>query len=395
MARMLSSEPLFARSGADSPSLLAAPPRFLERLAGEGGVIFNGDRPWDIRVHDPDVYRRILRQGSLGFGEAYMDGLWDSERLDETMTRLIGICAGERLSGIAALRATLARLEDLVLNRQSRRRAFEVGERHYDIGNDVYRAMLDTSMSYSCGYWRDAQTLEEAQRAKLDLICRKLELRPGERLLDIGCGWGGLAEHAARHFGVEVQGITISREQLAPARERCRGLPVEIQLMDYRELDGCFDKIVSVGMFEHVGLKNYRTFFQTAVGVLADEGLILLHTIGSRVSMRGTDPWVHRYIFPNGALPSVRQLGDSIEPWLVLEDWHCFGPDYDRTLQAWWQRFDAAWPDLQGGQYDQRFYRMWKYYLHLFMGYFRSRRGQLWQLVLSKPSRRALYRALR
>jgi len=372
-----------------------APPGFLERLAAEAGVAFNGDRPWDIQVHEPAVYGRILRQGSLGFGEAYMDGLWDSERLDETMTRLIRVAAGERLPGLAAVRAALARVEELVLNRQSRRRAFQVGERHYDIGNEIYRAMLDPTMSYSCGYWRDARSLEEAQLAKLDLICRKLELAPGERLLDIGCGWGGLAEHAARRYGVEVEGITISREQLVLAEERCRGLPVRIRLMDYRDLKGRYDKIVSVGMFEHVGHKNYSTFFRTAARVLADQGLMLLHTIGSSESARGTDPWIQKYIFPNGSLPSVRQLGASIEPWLVLDDWHCFGRDYDRTLQAWWQRFDAAWPDLKGGRYDQRFYRMWKYYLHIYMGYFRCRRGQLWQLVLSKPSRRAVYRAPR
>jgi cyclopropane-fatty-acyl-phospholipid synthase len=392
--RSLNADPNSAQS-TGGPSRPVVVPPVLTRLAGEAGIEFNGGRHWDIQVHDPELYRRILCQGSLGFGEAYMDGLWDAERLDETLTRLIGVCAGERLPGMAALRTALAAVEDLLLNRQSLRRAFEVGECHYDIGNAIYRAMLDPTMSYSCGYWRDAETLEQAQLAKLDLICRKLELKPGERLLDIGCGWGGLAEHAARHFGVEVHGITISREQLELARERCRGLPVEIELMDYRALEGRFDKIVSVGMFEHVGLKNYRIFFRTAAGVLADQGLLLLHTIGSRLSFRGTDPWVHRYIFPNGAVPSVAQLGASMEPWLVLEDWHCFGPDYDRTLQAWWQRFDAAWPDLRGGRYDQRFYRMWKYYLHLFMGYFRSRRGQLWQLVLSKPERRAPYRALR
>lgn len=395
MSHSISSNQEVAGSGKGEPKVSLAPPRFLEQLAAEGDVMFNGDRPWDIRVHDAAVYRRILRQGSLGFGEAYMDGLWDSDCLDDTMTRLIRHDAGERIRGIAALRAALAWAEDLLVNRQSRSRAFQVGERHYDIGNDIYQAMLDPTMSYSCGYWKDAQTLEEAQQAKLDLICRKLELAPGERLLDIGCGWGGLAEHAARRYGVEVHGITVSREQLRLANERCRGLPVELRLMDYRELKGRYDKVVSVGMFEHVGPKNYPIFFRTAADVLADDGLMLLHTIGSSLSGRGTDPWVHKYIFPNGALPSVRQLGASIEPWLVLEDWHCFGRDYDRTLQAWWQRFDAAWQSLKGDRYDERFYRMWKFYLHLFMGYFRSRRGQLWQLVLSKPTRTAVYRAPR
>jgi len=395
MARSIGANQHLPGSDARDPKALTAPPRFLARLAAEAGISFNGDRPWDIQVHDPALYRRVLRQGSLGFGEAYMDGLWDSERLDETMTRLIRVSAGQRLSGVAALRAALAQAEDLLLNRQSRSRAFQVGERHYDIGNDIYRAMLDPTMSYSCGYWRDARTLEEAQLAKLDLICRKLELAPGERLLDIGCGWGGLAEHAARHYGVEVEGVTISREQFGLAQERCRGLPVEIRLMDYREIRGRYDKIVSVGMFEHVGHKNYRTFFRTAADALADQGLMLLHTIGSSESARGTEPWVQKYIFPNGALPSVTQLGAAIEPWLLLDDWHCFGQDYDLTLQAWWKRFDAAWPDLKGDRYDQRFYRMWKYYLHIYMGYFRCRRGLLWQLVLSKPSRGAIYRAPR
>ena len=395
MTSSLSPNSGFVRSTPGKPGAKAAPPRVLERLAASAGITFNGDRPWDIRVHDSELYRRILRQGSLGFGEAYMDGLWDSQRLDETMTRVIRVSAGERLPGLAAVQNVLAYLDDLMRNRQTRRRAFEVGERHYDIGNDIYRAMLDPTMSYSCGYWQDAQTLGQAQRAKLDLICRKLELAPGERLLDIGCGWGGLAEHAARHYGVEVFGITISREQLDLARERCRGLPVEVRLMDYRELSGQFDKIVSVGMFEHVGFKNYRAYFRAAADVLADQGLMLLHTIGARATFRGTDPWVHKYIFPNGAIPSVGQVGAAIEPWLVLEDWHSFGPDYDRTLQAWWDNFDAAWPTLRGDRYDQRFYRMWKYYLHLFMGYFRSRRGQLWQLVLSRPARSAVYRSLR
>lgn len=348
-----------------------------------------------MQVHDASVYRRILRHGSLGLGEAYMDGLWDAERLDETFTRLTRVGAGERVPGLAAVHAALAAVEDRLLNRQSRRRAFHVGERHYDIGNDLYQVMLDPSMSYSCGYWRDATSLQEAQRAKLDLICRKLELRPGERLLDIGSGWGGLAEYAARNYGVEVMGITISREQLELARVRCQGLPVEFRLMDYRNLDGRFDKIASVGMFEHVGPKNYNAYFQAAARVLKDEGLMLLHTIGSRLTFRGTDPWVQKYIFPNGAVPSARQISAALEPVLVLEDWHAFGPDYDRTLQAWWANFNAAWPALDRDRYDERFYRMWKYYLHLFMGYFRSRRGQLWQLVLSKPGRVDVYRSVR
>jgi cyclopropane-fatty-acyl-phospholipid synthase len=371
------------------------PPAALQRLASLADVAFNGAHPWDIRVHDPALYGRVLRGGSLGFGEAYMDGLWDSDQLDETLARLIRADVEHRMRGIAGLRMAGSWIRDWVQNRQSPRRAFRVGEHHYDIGNEVFRAMLDPTMSYSCGYWKDADSLEAAQRAKLDMVCRKLELVPGERLLDIGCGWGGLAEHAARRYGVDVLGITVSREQQDLALERCRGLPVTIRLQDYRDIDGSFDKIASVGMFEHVGPKNYRTFFRTVARVLADDGLMLLHTIGARISHAGNDPWIDKYIFPNGVVPSARQITTAFEPWFVLEDWHNFGPDYERTLMAWWDNFSAAWPSLDRRRYDQRFYRMWKYYLHASAGYFRARDGQLWQIVLSKPTRSKLYRSMR
>jgi cyclopropane-fatty-acyl-phospholipid synthase len=249
-------------------------------------------------------------------------------------------------------------------------------------------------MNYSCAYWAAADNLEDAQRHKLDMICRKLELKPGERLLDIGCGWGGLAQHAASHYGVEVFGVTVSREQQALARERCAGLPVEIALMDYRDINDHFDKAVSVGMFEHVGDKNYPGYFDTVADALRDEGLFLLHTIGSSVTRRYTDPWIDKYIFPNGRLPSARRLAEALEGRFLIEDWHNFGQDYDRTLMAWRENFDAAWPRL-AQHYDARFYRMWIYYLASTAGFFRARQGQLWQLVLCKHQRRRIYRSVR
>ena len=370
-------------------------PRLLERLAARAGIEFNGARPWDIQVRDRSFYRRVMRKGSRGFGEAYVDGLWDSERLDETMTRIVRAGADLQFEGLAALTHRVNDWRHRLWNRQDRRRAVEVAERHYDIGNDLYQAMLDPTMTYSCAYWDKAGTLEEAQRDKLDLICRKLDLRAGERLLDIGCGWGGLAEHAARNYGVKVVGITISKEQHPLAAARCAGLPVDIRLMDYRDLDDSFDKVVSVGMFEHVGVKNYAEFFRTVARVLNDQGLMLLHTIGSWKTTRSNDPWVDRYIFPNSYIPSAREICATFEPVLLLEDWHNFGTDYDRTLMAWWNNFERAWPDLDHTRYDARFYRMWKYYLHLFAGYFRARDGQLWQIVLAKASRRKRYRAVR
>jgi cyclopropane-fatty-acyl-phospholipid synthase len=381
------------RIGHDGPALL-------KELAASADVTLNGHRPWDIRVHDAAFYDRVLREGSLGLGESYMDQQWDAPALDETFTRLLGSGIEDRLYGAAGLglrlRVAAAVARARVLNLQSRQRAFQVGEQHYDVGNDLYQAMLDPTMSYSCGYWAEANDLASAQRAKLDLICRKLELQPGERVLDIGCGWGGLAEHAARHYGVQVVGLTISREQAGLARERCAGLPVEIRLQDYREMSGRFDKIVSVGMFEHVGRKNDTAFFDTAARLLNDDGLFLLHTIGTSAANPVNDPWIDRYIFPNGELPNAERLAQALRPRFVLEDWHAFGPDYDRTLMAWWANVERAWPELAAAGYDERFRRMWKYYLHCSAAFFRSRTGHLWQLVLSQPGgRRSSYRAPR
>lgn len=369
-------------------------PDILRELAMQADIIFDGDRPWDIQVNDPAVYRRILSKGSIGFGEAYMDGLWDADELDALFTRILRSDLDEKLVGWARIRLLGEVARQTLFNMQSTRRAFLVGEQHYDIGNDVFTAMLDSSMSYSCGYWLYADGLDQAQHDKLDMICRKLELKPGEHLLEIGCGWGSLAQHAAKYFGARVTGITVSREQQQLAEERCAGLPVEIKLMDYRELTGQFDKLVSVGMFEHVGPKNYAGYFDTAMRLLKDDGLFLLHTIGIHATSRTVDLWIDRYIFPNGKLPSAREIASAIEHRFLIEDWHNFGQDYDRTLMAWWHNFDNAWPRLSS-KYGKRFYRMWKYYLLSCAGFFRSRQGQLWQLVLSKRERNVMYRSYR
>jgi len=372
----------------------ASPPEVLRALGELAGVAINGEAPWDMQVHSDEVYRRILGRGSLGLGESYMDGLWDSPQLDELFCRLLRSDVEEKIQGWARVRLLLEVVRQRLFNLQSTRRAFEVGERHYDIGNDVFEAMLDSSMSYSCGYWQQADTLKQAQWNKLDMICRKLELKPGDELLEIGCGWGGLARHAAMHYGVKVLGITVSKEQQELARSRCAGLPVSIELMDYRDLQGQYDKIVSVGMFEHVGPKNYPTYFDAAFRLLKDDGLFLLHTIGIYKTSSTVDAWIDKYIFPNGKLPSAAEIADVLNERFLIEDWHNFGQDYDRTLMAWWARFDAAWPAL-APRYGERFYRMWKYYLLSCAGFFRSRQGQLWQLVLSKRQRSEVYRSLR
>ena len=270
-----------------------------------------------------------------------------------------------------------------MFNLQSKKRAWIVGKEHYDLGNDLFSRMLDPFMQYSCAYWKEASTLEEAQQAKLRLISEKLQLEPGMRVLDIGCGWGGLAYFMAKHYGVSVVGVTISAEQQKLARERCQGLDVDIRLQDYRDLNEQFDRIVSVGMFEHVGPKNYDTYFDVVDRNLKPDGIFLLHTIGSKRTDNNVDPWINKYIFPNGCLPSVRQIAVASEPHFVMEDWHNFGADYDTTLMAWHSRFLASWPEI-ADNYSERFKRMFSYYLNACAGAFRARDIQLWQVMFSR-----------
>ncbi|MFI2811519.1 MULTISPECIES: cyclopropane fatty acyl phospholipid synthase [Microbulbifer] len=350
-----------------------------EALAG-AGVRINGDRPWDLQLHREEALDEILARGSLGLGETYMLGDWDVQALDQFFCRIL---RADLTRLVRPWRNALRLLRSYVVNLQSRHRAFEVGERHYDLGNDFYQAMLDPRMVYSCGYWRaGAENLEQAQEAKLDLICRKLGLEPGMRLLDIGCGWGSLVSYAAQHYGVECVGVTVSREQQAWIHQQYPDLPISVHLQDYRSLDLKFDRIASVGMFEHVGHRNHRTFMKVAKRCLKPDGLLLLHTIGKNQRHSATDPWIERYIFPNGELPSAGQIGDAADRLLVTEDLHNFGSDYDHTLMAWHTNFEQHW-DQFADRYGQRFYRMWRYYLLSCAGAFRARHIQLWQWMFS------------
>ncbi|MGO1462219.1 MAG: cyclopropane fatty acyl phospholipid synthase [Marinobacter sp.] len=367
--------------------------RVISDVLTKADVVINGPRPWDIQIHHPDTVSRVARQRSLGLGESYMDGWWDCEALDEFCFRILKAGA----EGIAKnqLTLTLQWLTFLFHNRQSAQRAPQVARQHYDLGNQLFELMLGRTMAYSCGYWHEAQTLDQAQDAKLDLVCRKLGLEPGMTLLDIGCGWGSLLEHAAKHYGVSGTGVTLSEEQVEGARVRCQGLPVKILLEDYRELSGRYDCVASIGMFEHVGRRNYTTFMETTAHLLRDDGLMLLHCIGENKSTAEHDPWIEKYIFPNGELPSIKQIAEAAEDRFVVEDMHNFGPDYARTLTAWDANFRRHWGTLKT-PYDERFYRMWRYYLNLCAGAFRARNTQLWQWVFSKPSQRnTSYRAPR
>ncbi|MBC5993709.1 cyclopropane fatty acyl phospholipid synthase [Pontibacter cellulosilyticus] len=355
-------------------------------------VKINGPDPWDLQVHDKRFYKRILTDGTLGLGESYMDGWWDCQSIDQFVFKVLraDLYKKANLGWRSVLQVLLAKL----LNMQAKGKAARNAQRHYDIGNKLYELMLDRRMTYSCGYWKGADNLDQAQENKLDLICRKLYLRPGQRVLDIGCGWGSFAGLAAEKYGAEVVGITVSKEQAALARERYKGLPVEIRLQDYRDINEQFDHVVSVGMFEHVGYRNHRKFMQVAARCLKDDGLFLLHTIGHNYSRTSADPFTDTYIFPNCLIPSVKQLGAAMEHIFKVEDWHNFGPYYDNTLMAWFDNFNRNWDQLQG-EYGERFYRMWKYYLLSSAGSFRARNNQLWQLVLSKEGIAGGYTAVR
>lgn len=345
------------------------------------GIEINGTHPWDLQIHNPEFYSRVLRDSSLGLGESYMDGWWDCEAIDQLIYRILSANLDQKVKG--DWRLALQALNARFFNMQTRTRALKVGEEVYDLGNDLYCAFLDRRLNYTCGYWKNARTLDEAQEAKLDLVCQKIGLEPGMTVLEFGCGWGSFAKYAAEKYGAHVTGVTISREQLAFAQDVCRGLPVDLRFQDYREVQGKFDAIISIGMLEHVGYKNYRTYMQVVDRCLKPGGVALIHAIGGNLSTTMGETWSNKYIFPNGMLPSIAQLGAAFEPNFVMEDWHNFGPHYDPTLMAWNAKFEEAWPALKQ-KYGERFYRMWRYYLLNSAGSFRARFQQLWQIVLTR-----------
>jgi len=363
-------------------------------LFGEADVLINGARPWDIVVHDERFFRRVLADGSLGLGESYMDQWWDCEAIDEMIARLLGAGLEEKIKPRKFLYLFL--LAHL-MNPQRKSKAFDVGERHYDLGNDLFEQMLDKRMTYTCAYWSGHPTpqgLDQAQQAKLELVCRKLGLKPGQHVLDIGCGWGSFMIYAAQKYGVAATGVTVSKEQVEFGRKRAGNLPVTFELKDYRETTGSYDHVVSLGMFEHVGPRNHRTFMEVTNRVLKDEGLFVLQIAARSNSKTLPDPWSGKYIFPNTLIPCLGEIASSTNGLFVMEDLHNFGADYDKTLQSWHRNFEAAWPSLKN-KYSDRFYRMWRYYLLAAAGISRSRTGQLWQIVFSKKGVPGGYHSVR
>jgi len=363
----------------------------ITKIFHDAGITVQGKNKWDIRIRDERFYNRILLKWSLGFGESFMDGWWDTEALDQLIYRLHMSKIDNKNNDLPG---KIEMCKAKILNQQTKIRAQKVAHVHYDLGNDMYSKMLGPTMQYTCAFWNQAKTLDAAQENKLDLICKKLHLQKGEKVLELGCGWGGFAKFAAENYGVEVDAYNISKEQVEYARKRNEGLPVTIHLADYRDAQGTYDKVAAIGLCEHVGYKNYVSLMEVAHRSLKTHGLFLLHSIANNFSTTHCDPWFNKYIFPNGMLPSVKQLGETMEGLFILEDWHNFGPDYDRTLMAWYHNFDLHWP-LYQKKYGTRFYRMWKYYLLSLAGAFRARRIQLWQVVMSKDGIPGGYESIR
>ncbi len=355
-------------------------------LLETAGITLNGTDPWDITVVDDRFYERVLAQGALGLGESFMDKWWTCPAVDQFIDRVLRADLQSRVKKNPSF--YLYCLAAKLFNRQARRRAFEVAKKHYDIGNDLYVRMLDKQMLYTCAYWKNADTLEQAQKDKLDLVCRKIGLKSGMTVLDLGCGYGAFAKHAAQNYGARVVGYTVSKRQAELGREMNKGLEVDIRLDDYRSATGHFDRVVSIGLMEHVGYKNYRTYMTKVDQTLKKDGIAFIHTIGANHTSLVTNGWTEKYIFPNGKIPSIAQLGSAMEGMFVMEDWHNFGEDYDKTLMAWYDNFTRSWHEIKD-RYSDRFYRMWEYYLLSCAGGFRSRHLQLWQIVMTRMGRPA------
>lgn len=349
-------------------------------ILSEAGVPVNSPEPWSIHVKNERLWDRVVSQHELGLGESYVDGWWECQSVDQMLTKLLTVKAAARLT--PSLSVVFSALKSNILNMQTKARAAENAKHHYNIGNNLYERMLDSEMAYSCGYWKEAKNLDQAQLSKFDLICRKLKLEKGMTLLDIGSGWGGFLRYAVKNYGVHATGISPADQQILLAKERSSGLNIDFYQMDYRDFTGRFDRVVSVGMMEHVGPKNFRDFFEKCDELLAPNGIMLHHLISGTRAQNKTDGFFNRYIFPGGVIPSPSQITKAAEGLFILEDVHNFGLDYDKTLMAWHKNINKRWEEIP--EYDMRFKRMWNYYLLASAAGFRSRGLNLNQYVFRK-----------
>jgi cyclopropane-fatty-acyl-phospholipid synthase len=363
------------------------------QLLAAADIHLNGSRPWDIQINNPLTLGRIMRDGSLGMGESYMDGWWDCQAIDQMMTRAVRARLHEHLG---TPRAHVQSWFGQWAKRLPSSNARIVGRAQYDLNNQLFCAMLDSSMSHSSAYWEEgATTLEQAQEAKMEMVCRKLQLKPGMRLLDIGCGWGSFMRYAAKHYGVTALGLTTSKEQMALGQSMNQDLPVQFEHTDIQHFNtnsrSQFDCVVSLGMLNTPVLAANNALFSTARRSLKKDGLFLLETMGNNQRGQLLEPWLQKHLLCQIPLPSLGDVTDVAQLDFVVEDVHNLGADHDRTLLHWHQRFERAWPQLRLA-YDERFYRMWRYHLMGSAGSFRARSTQIWQMVMSPKGLSSVYR---
>lgn len=363
------------------------PEAFVRGILSEVWIEINGSNPWDPQIKDSSLYWKVALGWNLALWEAYMDELWECDDIAGFFRRVLGWGLYRRTDGLETL---LWNIRSFMINLQTKTRSKSVIDNHYNLWNELYESFLDELMAYTCWYFRNwNETLQEAQEAKTDLTSDKLFLEPWMRVADIWCGWGKIMNRIAEKNDVEVVWITLSDEQYNYANQGDLVPNVSLRLWDYRDTmwKWEFDAIYTIWMMEHIGYKNYSNFAHIVNTSLKDKGRFLLHSIGANKSRRIGDPWIDKYIFRGWMLPSQVQLWKAIEPTgLILEDVHNFWPDYAKTLKMWRQRFQENFPDLQKNfpEYDQRFYRMWIYYLASMEAVFDTREAQLYQNVYSK-----------
>jgi len=344
--------------------------RPLDSILSRAGVSINGNQPWDITVIDNRFYGHVLANGSLGLGESYMRQYWSTQDLEELFYRLVSSGmeeVGNRIPG-----RIISRIFSRGLNRQTTHKSKKNAEHHYNLGNSLFFNFLGKYKNYSCGYYKEAETLDEAQLAKLHRLCELLELKKGDRLLDVGGGWGEFAKFAADNYGCHVTSINIAEEQIKHARQYCRDANVDIVKCDYRNMTGSFNKIAVIAMFTHVGHKNYRQFMETMSRILEPGGKMIMETVGGHRSKTRCEPWTDKYIFPGGLIPSLDQIDQSIKGLFLRDSLEEFGDDYVLTLREWHSNFKRAWPKLSE-EYSNSMRLMFEYFFLSVAGDFRAK----------------------
>jgi cyclopropane-fatty-acyl-phospholipid synthase len=368
----------------------------LSKLLAAADVQINGTRPWDMQVHNESTYARILKDGDLGAGESYMEGWWDCQQLGVMIEKVLraDVMSKVQLSLVDKAKAVWSMLTGSKSTGSSKEQLCY----HYDIGNDLYKAMLDPYMQYTCGFWRNgATTLEQAQLDKLDMICKKVNARQGCKWLDLGCGFSGLMKYATEKYSTVCTGYNLSTDQMGYGRDvLCAGLPITFVEGDFCKTlasvkDGKFDVVTNVGSIEHCGVNRYREFMQNAYNCIADDGVFLTQSIlsGSKDTQYSFLAFLNKYIFPGGVSPTLTQLSQAMEGLFVIEDVHNFGEDYAKTLAAWHANLTQAWASLSANnpKYTTKFKRMFDFYLLCCAGTFRARGLNLLQIVATKVGR--------